>query len=121
MTRMVRIDVEYCILLTPARSAAAYAHQVHRKAMIVGLKSSAMKNFLSFRYALSALRLAIITLGHQALLDLGVDLPAGEPFELSAGRRTGGCASAASFTDHFIDLADLSIFHISNSLIGTNF
>ncbi len=38
MTRIVRIDVEYCILLTPARSAAAYAHQVHRKAMIVGLK-----------------------------------------------------------------------------------
>jgi hypothetical protein len=44
MTRMVRIDVEYCILLTPARSAAAYAHQVHRKAMIVGLKSSDIKN-----------------------------------------------------------------------------
>ena len=42
MTRIVRIDVEYCILLTPARSAAAYAHQVHRKAMIVGLKSSAI-------------------------------------------------------------------------------
>jgi hypothetical protein len=42
MTRMVRIDVEYCILLTPARSAAAYAHQVHRNAMIVGLKSSAI-------------------------------------------------------------------------------
>jgi len=43
MTRIVRIDVEYCILLTPARSAAAYAHQVHRKAMIVGLKSSDIK------------------------------------------------------------------------------
>ncbi len=46
MTRMVRIDVEYCILLTPARSAAAYAHQVHRNAMIVGLKSSAITNSL---------------------------------------------------------------------------
>jgi hypothetical protein len=42
MTRIVRIDVGYCILLTPARSAAAYAHQVHRKATILGRKSSAI-------------------------------------------------------------------------------
>src|SRR5512136_737626 len=105
MTRMVRIDVEYCILLTPARSAAAYAHQVHKNAMILGRNSSAITNSISFRYALSALRLACITLGHQALLNLGIDLPAGEPFELSAGRRTGGCTGSASLANHFVDLA----------------
>jgi hypothetical protein len=40
ITLMVLIEAGYCILLTPARSAAAYAHHVHRKAIIVGLKSS---------------------------------------------------------------------------------
>ena len=119
MTRMVRIDVEYCILLTPARSAAAYAHQVHRNATILGRKSSAIKNFLSFRYALSALRLAFITLGHQALLNLGIDLPAGETFELSAGGRTGGRTGSAPLANHFVDLADFLVLQVLNGLIGT--
>jgi hypothetical protein len=42
MTRMIRIFGGYCRRLTPARSAAEYAHQLQANAMIFGLNSSAM-------------------------------------------------------------------------------
>jgi hypothetical protein len=119
MTRMTLTDAGYCILLTPARSAAAYAHHVHRKAIIVGLKSSAMKSS-SFRYALSALRFAFITLGHQALLNLDIDLPAGETFELGARRRTGGGTGPAPLANHFIDLTNSPVLQKLNGFIRTN-
>ena len=117
---MTLTDAGYCILLTPARSAAAYAHQVHRKAMIVGLKSSAMKNSLSLPDALSALRFALIPLGHQALLNLGVDLPAGETFELGACRRTGGGTGSAPLANRFINLTNFPVLEILNGFIRTN-
>jgi hypothetical protein len=39
----------YCSLETPAKSAAEYAHQLHKKAMILGLKFSVL--FISFAVA----------------------------------------------------------------------
>lgn len=42
ITRTVRTFAGYCKRLTPARSAAAYAHQVQRKQMILGSKMSSL-------------------------------------------------------------------------------
>jgi hypothetical protein len=36
MTRMIRMFGGYCILDVPARSAAAYEHQLQQKAIIFG-------------------------------------------------------------------------------------
>ena len=58
-------------------------------------------------------------LGYQALLNLGIDLPAGETFELSAGRRTGGRTGSAPLANHFVDLADFRVLQVLNGLIGT--
>ena len=59
-------------------------------------------------------------LGYHALLNLGIDLPAGETFELSAGRRTGGCTGSAPLANHFVDLADSFVLQVLNGLIGTD-
>src|SRR3972149_920070 len=40
MTRMILRCGGYCSLETPAKSAAEYAHQLHRKPRILGLKSN---------------------------------------------------------------------------------
>jgi hypothetical protein len=50
MTRIIRIFAGYCIRLTPARSAAAYAHQVHRKHMIWGSKLLSLIYFIPYKY-----------------------------------------------------------------------
>jgi len=38
----------YCSLETPAKSAAEYAHQLHKKPKILGLNSSPVPIFISF-------------------------------------------------------------------------
>ncbi len=58
--------------------------------------------------------------GHD-LFNLYIDLPAGEPFELGAGRWTGSGTGPTSFTNHFIDLTDFFVFQISNGFIGADF
>ena len=46
--------------------------------------------------------------GH-GLVDLSIDLFAGETFELCAGRLTRSCTGSAPFTNHLVDLTDFFI------------
>src|SRR3990172_5060370 len=47
MTRTILISVVYCSLETPARSAAPYPHQKHKKPKILGLNSNPVPILIS--------------------------------------------------------------------------
>jgi hypothetical protein len=61
ITRTIRTLVGYCKRLTPARSAAAYTHQVHKKHTILGSKSVVMNSPLVSSAYPSPVRHAMIS------------------------------------------------------------
>jgi hypothetical protein len=95
MTLTTRIFAGYCIRLTPARSAAAYAHQVHRKAIIWG------SNLVSLINVSPSLKNPI-----SGYTDLGQQLFRSIPTEISTVRGTCGGTIAASFAQNLIHLAN---------------
>src|SRR3989339_577218 len=116
MTRMIRIFAGYCIRLTPARSAAAYAHQVHKKQTIWGSKLVSFIRFFPYIYLngffsfiqFQAGQYPAFSFFHHSSCspDLCQKLIWFKPPKLGTVGRTGSGTVPASLAEDFIDFAD---------------